>query len=57
MDPTDEGKFGSDKLSYEEMKALMEALDGCDNPYSCPHGRPTFLKITERQLESRFKRR
>lgn len=46
-----------DKLSYEEMKALMEALDGCDNPYSCPHGRPTFLKITERQLESRFKRR
>jgi DNA mismatch repair protein MutL len=46
-----------DRLSISEMKALFEQLDECDNPYSCPHGRPTFIKFTEYELERMFKRK
>ncbi len=45
-----------DKLSYEECKALLNQLSKCRNPYSCPHGRPTFIKLTKYQLEKMFKR-
>ncbi len=46
-----------DKLSYDEMKALFFDLDKCKNPYSCPHGRPTFIKLSEYDLEKMFKRK
>ena len=46
-----------DRLSMEEMKALLIELDGCENPFSCPHGRPTFIKFSEYELEKMFRRK
>jgi DNA mismatch repair protein MutL len=45
-----------DSLSEIEMKALVEALKYIEDPYTCPHGRPTIIKISLNELEKRFKR-
>ena len=45
-----------DKLSLNEMKALLKDLANCRNPFSCPHGRPTAIKLTQYDLEKMFKR-
>lgn len=45
-----------DKLSFEEVKKLLEDLNLCENPFNCPHGRPTIIKISLNELEKRFKR-
>ena len=45
-----------DKLSMNEMKALLRDLANCRNPFSCPHGRPTAIKLTQYDLEKMFKR-
>ncbi len=45
-----------DVLNQKEMEALMEQLQACENPYSCPHGRPVFVKLTKREIEKMFKR-
>ena len=47
---------GGDVLDDREIKALLEQLKACDNPFSCPHGRPTFIKMTRYELERLFKR-
>lgn len=47
----------NDVLSKAEMEQLLKDLEGCENPFSCPHGRPTFLKMTKSQIESRFLRK
>ena len=39
-----------------EIDALMKDLRSCINPFSCPHGRPTFIKITKYEIEKMFKR-
>ncbi len=39
-----------------EIAALLEGLNQCKNPYTCPHGRPTVIKITEQELEKMFER-
>lgn len=46
----------NDALSYIEMKALIEELRFIEDPFTCPHGRPTIIKMTLNELEKRFKR-
>lgn len=48
---------GGDKLNKEEIEKLFEDLDSCENPFSCPHGRPTFLRFSEGEIERFFKRK
>ena len=47
---------GGDSLSLAELQALMNDLANCVNPFSCPHGRPTFVKLTKYEIERLFKR-
>ncbi len=44
-------------LSAEKMENLIAELFACEHPYTCPHGRPVVLELTDRDLERRFKRR
>ena len=39
-----------------EMKALLRDLADCRNPFSCPHGRPTAVRLNQYDLEKMFKR-
>jgi DNA mismatch repair protein MutL len=43
-------------LSETECAALIEALSKCENPFTCPHGRPVFLKLKRQDIERLFKR-
>lgn len=43
-------------LSLGEMQEVIEQLAHCEQPYHCPHGRPTFITITEKQLVKEFQR-
>ena len=43
-------------ISFEEMEYILNELVKCDNPYNCPHGRPTIIKFTIYDLEKMFKR-
>ncbi|MEG0371925.1 MAG: DNA mismatch repair endonuclease MutL [Clostridium sp.] len=45
-----------DNLKNEEIQKLIESLRGCYNPYTCPHGRPTIIKMSYLELEKKFKR-
>lgn len=47
---------GNTYLPEPEARALIEELLTLDNPYHCPHGRPTMISISETDLEKRFKR-
>ena len=47
---------GNTHLPEPEARALIEELLTLDNPYHCPHGRPTMISISETDLEKRFKR-
>ena len=47
---------GNTTMSYQEMDALMDQLMKLDNPYQCPHGRPTIISMTKYELEKKFKR-
>lgn len=42
---------GNTAMSYQEMDALMDQLMKLDNPYQCPHGRPTIISMTKYELE------
>ena len=44
-------------LTLQEIKALLQQLQECRNPYYCPHGRPVFFKMNKAELEKYFKRR
>lgn len=47
---------GNNKLSIPEIKALIDDLLSLDNPYHCPHGRPTMISFSEYELAKKFKR-
>jgi DNA mismatch repair protein MutL len=44
------------KLSDEQIKGLLDQLDQCDQPSNCPHGRPTWISWSIKDLEKSFKR-
>lgn len=46
----------NDYLSYDDQVWLLEALRDCENPFTCPHGRPTIITYTKYDLEKLFKR-
>ena len=47
---------GNNRLSFQEAEKLIDELLTLDNPYNCPHGRPTIITMTETDLEKKFKR-
>ena len=47
---------GNSRLSAVEVEVLIGELLTLDNPYHCPHGRPTIIAMTKRELEKKFKR-
>lgn len=44
------------KLSHYEMRDLIDQLEQCENPFTCPHGRPTIITKTKYEIEKWFKR-
>ena len=46
-----------EKLTKEECEALLHQLSQCEQPFSCPHGRPTVLNISLSEIERRFGRK
>ena len=47
---------GNQHLSKEEAEKLLDEMFSLENPYNCPHGRPTVIRITRQELERRFRR-
>lgn len=47
---------GNNALSYEEADRLIEQLLELENPYNCPHGRPTIISMSKYEIEKKFKR-
>lgn len=47
---------GNQQLSRREAEALIDELLELENPYNCPHGRPTIISMTRYELEKKFKR-
>lgn len=47
---------GNQRLSVPEANALIEELLEAQNPYNCPHGRPTIISMSQYELEKKFKR-
>ena len=47
---------GNNRLSMEEAEKLLDELMTLENPYHCPHGRPTIISMTKTELEKKFKR-
>lgn len=47
---------GNNRLSEREANELIDQLLGLENPYACPHGRPTIVSISKYEMEKKFKR-
>ncbi|HIT66407.1 MAG TPA: DNA mismatch repair endonuclease MutL [Candidatus Merdisoma merdipullorum] len=47
---------GNQRMSMSEAQALIEELLTLENPYNCPHGRPTIISMTKQEIEKKFKR-
>lgn len=47
---------GNNRLSAVEAELLIDELLTLENPYTCPHGRPTIISMTQYELEKKFKR-
>ncbi|WP_343342503.1 DNA mismatch repair endonuclease MutL [Terrisporobacter petrolearius] len=46
----------NDKIHTMEMKKLLSQMELCENPFTCPHGRPTIVEISKKEIEKMFKR-
>ena len=44
------------RINNDEVKALLSDLELCENPYTCPHGRPTIIKLSLKDIEKMFER-
>ena len=47
---------GNTALTEGSVVELLSALDDCENPYACPHGRPVLIEITREEIDDRFER-
>ncbi len=47
---------GNQRITAAEVEQLLRELLTLDNPYTCPHGRPTIVRITKEEMDKRFKR-
>ena len=47
---------GGDRIGYEQAEKLIDELLTLDNPYNCPHGRPTIISMSRTDMEKKFKR-
>ncbi|RKM57143.1 DNA mismatch repair endonuclease MutL [Butyrivibrio sp. X503] len=47
---------GNTQMTKEEMEALLDELLTLENPYNCPHGRPTIVSMTKYEIDKKFKR-
>ena len=47
---------GNHAMSFAEMETLIDELLTLDNPYNCPHGRPTIISMSKYEIEKKFKR-
>ena len=47
---------GNNRISMEEARKLIEDLMNLDNPFNCPHGRPTIISMSKYEIERKFKR-
>ena len=47
---------GNTRITIEDMESIINQLRNCDNPFNCPHGRPTIIEFTTYELEKMFKR-
>ena len=47
---------GNTRITIDAMQNIIDNLVLCDNPYNCPHGRPTIITFTKYELEKMFKR-
>ena len=46
-----------DTLTINEIQTLLKELNNCNLPYTCPHGRSIFIKVSADELEKKFKRK
>ena len=47
---------GGDSMTHDEAEEMIKRLLALNNPFSCPHGRPTVIELTQYELEKKFKR-
>ena len=48
--------IANDKIHKVEMNKLLSQMETCENPFTCPHGRPTIVEISKKEIEKMFKR-
>lgn len=46
----------NDKIHFDEIESLLSKMEKCENPYTCPHGRPSMVEISKKEIEKMFKR-
>jgi len=47
---------GNQRVSLMEVEHLLDELMKLENPYQCPHGRPTIIKMSKYEIDKKFKR-